>query len=496
MRTTGSLGALALTIGVAVQAAAGQTWEPPNPSTLPPALQQPARLFLQTTRPSNERLEYAERLVDEERTPALASFLADAFAAERDDTIRAFLLKAIDTYGGPRERAAIERGLADANAEVQRVARNKLGLIRYREAETAKADLRQRSRSLAAAGDTARASALETAASALGPADANVPPPLVLTPADPFDVKIPAALRAVVIGDFGTNNIFGKDAQDDVADAIFREHTKTPFNFGLVVGDNFYPDGLTSVDDKRWVRDWETPYGRLGISFHAVPGNHDWANDRDWEPVKTEIEYTAKSPSKTWHMPGPFYTFKVFAGSVTDKPLAQFYALDTQKMHAGEKSDEIEWLKTAMTGDASWKIVMGHHPVISGGGHGGDAELKTLRTTVLLPVIRAGGAHLYVAGHDHELQLLRLAKPSDRDVLQIVTGAAGRDMNREVERLSETLFASKAFGYTVLEITESALTIRFVRVNGAQSSDACACTVTRLGTAPFLATTCTPACMK
>jgi hypothetical protein len=45
----------------------------------------------------------------------------------------------------------------------------------------------------------------------------------------------------------------------------------------LVLGDNFYFDGVTSVDDKRWKETYEDVFTHAGLQkpWHVVLGNHD-----------------------------------------------------------------------------------------------------------------------------------------------------------------------------------------------------------------------------
>ncbi len=70
---------------------------------------------------------------------------------------------------------------------------------------------------------------------------------------------------------------------------------------------------------------------------------------------------------------------------------------------------------------ATWKIVYGHHPIRSHGRYG-DSEELALK---LLPILR-GRADLYLAGHEHDLQIL---EPED-GLHFVISGAGGKSVRK------------------------------------------------------------------
>jgi predicted phosphodiesterase len=187
---------------------------------------------------------------------------------------------------------------------------------------------------------------------------------------------------------------------------------REPFDFGITLGDNFYPQGLEELSDPRWQRDWEGLYSRLGIRFYATLGNHDHYSAKGPE---TEIRRSLGSAS--WCLPKPYYTFT--AGPV------QFFALDTNPIMKREPSrqEQLEWLDRALAASsARWKVVYGHHPIFSTGP---DGNMKTMIEAVL-PVLKRRGADVYLAGHEHVMEYL---KP-DGDLNFFVAGAGGHAVRR------------------------------------------------------------------
>jgi hypothetical protein len=251
-----------------------------------------------------------------------------------------------------------------------------------------------------------------------------------------------APLRALVFGDFGSGSL----AQRRVAADMLAFHREHPFDLGLTVGDNFYPSGLSSPVHPRWQSQWEALYTPLGIEFYAVLGNHD---TRDPLSPFAQVLRTKRSPS--WRMPATYYTFA--AGPV------QFFAVDTNK---GRLTDEqLDWLvKELKQSTAAWKVVYGHHPVKSDGDHGNDAYTARLHRT-LLPRLREGGADVYLAGHDHDMQAL---KP-EGGLHPFISGGGGRGA-RSLGPVNHRLWGKSTNGFTVIEADGERLDVIFVGPGG------------------------------
>lgn len=173
-------------------------------------------------------------------------------------------------------------------------------------------------------------------------------------------------LHVTVIGDFGS----GTQHQADVAQALQRRNAQLPFQLGLTVGDNFYRCGVRSIYDRKWITRWENFYTRLGFPFYATLGNHDYGRPLDCVTRSgspdAQVAYTAKS--KSWRMPARYYTFAAGA--------ARFFALDTESWPGAQ----LRWLKEALEASQHepgirWRIIYGHHPVLSSGHHANQKNL-------------------------------------------------------------------------------------------------------------------------
>jgi tartrate-resistant acid phosphatase type 5 len=240
------------------------------------------------------------------------------------------------------------------------------------------------------------------------------------------------AIRVLAFGDFGT----GSASQKKTAAAMLEFHRKTPFDFGITLGDNFYNIGMLSPADPRWKTWWEDMYAPLGVKFYATLGNHDWGHA---DSPAAEILYSEKS--STWKMPAPYYTFT--AGSV------QFFALDTNDVSEAQ----LMWLKEEIEkSKARWKIVYGHHPIYSDGDHGDSVGLKAR----LLPLLK-DKVDMYLVGHDHVVNHIK----SENGIHFFVSGGAGAGLYKVAPK-ERTLFAQSINAFSVIDADASEMKFRFI----------------------------------
>ena len=108
------------------------------------------------------------------------------------------------------------------------------------------------------------------------------------------------ALHFLAIGDFGRD---GQYHQRDVAEQMGKVAAQVHSSFVLTVGDNFYPDGVRSLDDPKWRTSFEDVYvaPSLQTPWYAALGNHDYH-----VTPQVEVDYTRVS--KRWRMPSRYYS--------------------------------------------------------------------------------------------------------------------------------------------------------------------------------------------
>lgn len=244
--------------------------------------------------------------------------------------------------------------------------------------------------------------------------------------------------------------------------------------FATMLGDNVYPDGLTLGADGRSDADrlrklFVEPFGSLregdpDFRVYVALGNHDWHTSR--ESAMAQQRFAQSTPP--FYMDGLFYRVSPPAAA----GLVELFVIDTNLLlaavavHEGAVSDEgneivfreleergewelpstqaeremAAWLEQALASStASWKIVIGHHPLWSSAGSKFE-QARVLRGLILPALCRH--ADLYLAGHEHTLEAHRqecaaIPGAKTRPLLSVVSGAGAK------QRPLNTRFAAR-----------------------------------------------------
>lgn len=235
-------------------------------------------------------------------------------------------------------------------------------------------------------------------------------------------------------------------------------------DFGVMLGDNIYPSGLTlgadGFDDNlRLQHMFADPLGDLVISpesyrTYSTLGNHDWETSR--AGGFAQIDYLENA--EEFYMDGPFYSVKP-PGANGD---IELFVIDTSMMLASttvyedylddngaevvtdviaepdyfvQPLSEAEkqmpvWLEQALKmSTAKWKIVVAHHPIWSSSGSKFE-QARALRQLILPAMCRY--ADVYLVGHDHTLEIhtddcsAALGEATSLPLVQVVSGAAAK----------------------------------------------------------------------
>ena len=279
------------------------------------------------------------------------------------------------------------------------------------------------------------------------------------------------ASHLLMLGDWGYEDF---NAQSRVAQSMQRYVHARGFTTEalLMLGDNFYgplPGGAT---DKRWQTQFEDMYPRsvFNCPAYAIPGNHDYQRMPE-SKVAAELVY-ARTPGTRWIMPSLWYRFEFPAKN----PTVTIIALDSNmplsegKAPKGtnftltpqQQADQLAWLTAELDKPLStpFLIVMGHHPIFSNGPHGDHAVL--IRDWE--PLLRKHNVHMYLAGHDHDMQHLEFQGHPTSFVL---SGGGGADLyNLKIEQAQRGPMAEKVYGFSELEATPQFLTLRHLDEEG------------------------------
>jgi hypothetical protein len=429
---------------------------------LPAALRERGQAILNVTE-DKTRTQLTDDLARQEPAAAM-EFLIGLLDSDPAASVR----RAVITRLGNRPDAALQQALerhaaSDADADVALLALNRLRAQRLNQLRQS---LNKRLEMAQQSGNQAELQKLlqeqerwiSLVNGTMLPAFMRVPPPL-------FALKPRGkVLRVVTLGDFGAgapeNGQIAGEPQKQVAAAMLKSHQAKAFDFGLTVGDNFYPVGMMSPTDPRWQTLWRELYEPLKLKFYVTFGNHDWGSA---DSPAAELLYARQSPS--WVMPAPYYTYT--AGPV------QFFALDTNEV----SELQLTWLRGELAkSTARWKVVYGHHPIYSAGQHG---DGKTL-IAKLLPVLK-DRVDIFFAGHEHDMQHLK----TEGGVHFFINGGGGAKI-RDIKPNARSLFAKSAYGFSILEADQDKIVVKFI---GTDLSELYQYTVTKAKTESIAAGT-------
>ena len=309
--------------------------------------------------------------------------------------------------------------------------------------------------------------------------------------ATPTGFPTSSPLRFLVLGDGGT----GTDHQRAVGKAMAKVCAERGCHFAVGLGDNIYDFGADSDSDRQFQLKFEEPYAALNFPFFMVLGNHDQSglipgSGVDFYRGNHEVKYTAKSAR--WMMPERYYRFaapvasaKTYQPAVAS-PVLELFAIDTNPLapqnmprfdfyKPGAKYDleQRAWLRKSLSeSKATWKAVMGHHPFLSNGHHGGAGEFGGLGLSKGMAL-----KEFYLAdicdkvdfifnGHEHSMQWLSPV-PSCGKTQFLVSGAAGKKGASSDRGRAAVWEAYNTLGFFWLEASSEQMRIVGYTVNDA-----------------------------
>ncbi len=269
-----------------------------------------------------------------------------------------------------------------------------------------------------------------------------------------------SALNFLLLGDWGRN---GEKDQMAVATQMGLTGEKLNAKFVISVGDNFYEDGVSSAADPQWQSSFEKVYTApsLQVPWQVILGNHDYHGNCD-----AQIEYS--KTSQRWNMPARYF---VRSEKIDAATTADFFYIDTTPMaeldageakyHGHVKTQDLTkqkaWLESALAvSTAPWKIVVGHHPVYSGGEHGDTPYI----VQHILPLMQKYGVQAYFNGHDHDLQHLQAGK------VNLFCTGGGSKPRKQINTTPHTKFGLGSSGFIAAALAADTLDVQMIDDKG------------------------------
>lgn len=275
--------------------------------------------------------------------------------------------------------------------------------------------------------------------------------------------KMKADVNLFVANDLGRNGYY---QQRPIAELMGNMAEEIGPECVLAVGDVHHFNGVVSVDDPLWTSNYESIYAHpeLMIDWLPVLGNHEYRGN-----TQAVLDYAQRS--RRWVIPARYYS-RVYENDGTTvrvvmidtTPLIEKYRNDSITYPDACKQDidaQLQWLDaTLKAAREDWVIVLGHHPVYAQTSKS-DSERADMQR-VLLPVLRRyGNVAMYVCGHIHNFQHLRMAG----DAIDYVVNSAG-SLSRKVKAVEGTQFCSPEAGFSVISANKYSLALYMIDGKG------------------------------
>ena len=235
--------------------------------------------------------------------------------------------------------------------------------------------------------------------------------------------------------------------------------------FVLATGDIHHFEGVRSVNDPLWMTNYELIYSHpeLMIDWFPLLGNHEYRGN-----TQAVIDYS--KVSRRWTMPDRYYT-KTFKDKGTTirivwidtAPLIDKYRNESTTYPDACKQDmnkQLSWLDSVLANaKEDWVIVAGHHPIYAETPKD-DSERLDLQKR-LDPILRKHNVDMYICGHIHNFQHIRMPESK----IDYVVNSSG-SLARKVQPITGTQFCSPEPGFSVCSIDKKELNLRMIDKKG------------------------------
>ncbi|MCP3982864.1 MAG: hypothetical protein GY723_00655 [bacterium] len=270
-------------------------------------------------------------------------------------------------------------------------------------------------------------------------------------------------LSLLVLGDTGQPIGGGLPAlrpQRQVARAVVAEDERAEVHGLVLLGDNFYPDGLEEDDMKDRMRsNVVAPYchflrftsrgrgsleddcgvaeaRRHPVPLYAVLGNHDYG-ERESPMLQKEV---VPAYIESWRMPDQVDVHELPGG-------VSLIAFQSMPLVRGKNEGQL--VRALRDSKGPFRILAAHHPIADPGNGHDPKYARRVRGAIT----QAGvPVHLFLAGHEHNLQLI--AGEGGEDAALHVISGAGSDTREVKGTPRERLFGEQSLGFARIDLIE------------------------------------------
>ena len=262
--------------------------------------------------------------------------------------------------------------------------------------------------------------------------------------------------------DLGRNGYYD---QKPIAELMGTMAEEVGPEFVVATGDVHHFEGVRSVNDPLWMTNYELIYSHpeLMIDWYPVLGNHEYRGN-----TQAVIDYT--NVSRRWTMPARYYT-KAFSDKgttlrivwVDTAPMMDKYRNESQTYPDACQQDlnkQLAWIDSVLAAaKEEWVIVVGHHPIYAETPKD-ESERQDMQAR-LDPILRKHKVDMYVAGHIHNFQHIRVPGSN----IDYVVNSSG-SLARKVKPIEGTQFCSPEPGFSICSADKKKLNLRMIDKKG------------------------------
>ncbi|XP_065857363.1 purple acid phosphatase 3-like [Euphorbia lathyris] len=241
-------------------------------------------------------------------------------------------------------------------------------------------------------------------------------------------------------------------------------------DFIISTGDNFYDNGLVGVNDPAFSESFTNVYTAPSLQkqWYSVLGNHDYRGN-----VEAQLNPILTQKDSRWLC---MRSFQVNAEIVDfffvdTTPFVLHYFINPEghtynwKGVTPRKSYIANLLKDVdlalRSSSAKWKIVVGHHAILSAGHHGVTPEL----VRHLVPILKEHNVDVYINGHDHCLEHI---SSSDSKIHFLTSGAGSKAWSGDIRKWNpeQLKLYYDGQGFMSVEMTDAIALFKFYDIFG------------------------------
>ncbi len=309
------------------------------------------------------------------------------------------------------------------------------------------------------------------------------------------EIEQSGTIRFHAVGDTGKGT---NSPQGDVAEAMAKDFdinrpAQSPAFF-FHLGDVIYGNNK----DQKYRPEFYEPYMHYPGKVIAIPGNHDGEVFQTTDPTSlraflanfcttaptvpaiagTIFRETMTQPGVYWLLNAPFVDIIGLYSNVAENPGFISGAIPGQQQKAWLIATLKQIVKGRATGARKGLVIATHHPPFSAGGHTGSTEMLA----DIDDACKQGGVmpDLFLAGHAHSYQRYTRRITFGGKTLEIpfiVAGTGGINDQVIVAGAGQVtgdhtfVKSRQGYGYLLVEVNSTTLTVKMIGVNGLTTSD-------------------------